>query len=214
MRSGAARGDLTAKATIRNAALRLFSERGCDVVTVREIAADAGVSAALVLHHFGSKEGLRAAVDEYAQGAFEAVFGSVDGDDLSDIEKAVSRGSIAEAVARGFPAGSPLPAYLRRLVLTNDPAAAVLFNRWYAATRTVLDSMTALGVAKPSSDPAIRAAFLLVNDLAMVLLRDQLAAATGADPLSSEGCARWAREVMAVLTEGAFRIPPSEWPRR
>ena len=47
-------GDLTAKAVIRNTALRLFAERGPDGVSVREIAAAAGVSPALVIHHYGS----------------------------------------------------------------------------------------------------------------------------------------------------------------
>lgn len=44
----------TARAVIRDEALRLFAERGPDDVTVRQIAA-AGVSPALVVHHFGSK---------------------------------------------------------------------------------------------------------------------------------------------------------------
>jgi AcrR family transcriptional regulator len=54
--------------------LRLFADRGPDAVTVREIAANAGVSAALVLHHFGSKDGLRAEVDGFAAQAFDAIF--------------------------------------------------------------------------------------------------------------------------------------------
>ena len=89
--------------------------------------------------------------------------------------------------ARAFPHGSPLPAYLRRLLLVNDPAGAALFGRWYALTRRLLDSMTEIGAARPAEDPAVRAAFLLVNDLALVLLRNQVAAAIGVDPLTPGG---------------------------
>ena len=54
--------------------------------------------------------------------------------------------------------------------------------------------MVALGVARPSDDPAVRAAFLLVNDLALILLRNPIAMAIGVDPLTPEGIERWARE--------------------
>ena len=202
-------GDLTGKANIRNAALRLFAERGHDAVTVREIAAAAGVSPALVVHHFGSKDGLRAAVDGYAAQAFDALF-AMDERDLADVLAGDSWGSVAEMFARAFPHGSPLPAYLRRLLLVNDPAGAALFGRWYALTVRLLDAMTELGAVRPAEDPAVRAAFFLVNDLALVLLRNQVAAAIGVDPLTPEGVTRWAKEVTAVYTKGAFVTAPGE----
>ncbi|ASW56351.1 TetR/AcrR family transcriptional regulator [Plantactinospora sp. KBS50] len=202
-------GDLTGRANIRNAALRLFAERGHDAVTMREIAAAAGVSPALVVHHFGSKDGLRAAVDGHAARAFDALF-EMDGQDLAGALSGDGAVSVAEMIARAFPHGSPLPAYLRRLLLVNDPAGAALFGRWYALTRRLLDTMTELGVARPAGDPAVRAAFLLVNDLALILLRNQVAAAIGVDPLTPEGVTRWAEEVTAVYTQGAFLSTPGE----
>lgn len=202
-------GDLTGKANIRNAALRLFAERGHDAVTVREIAAAAGVSPALVVHHFGSKEGLRAAVDGYAARVFDALF-EMDERDLAEALTGDTWVSVAEMFARAFPHGSPLPAYLRRLLLVNDPAGAALFGRWYALTRRLLDSMTELGVARPAGDPAVRAAFLLVNDLTLVLLRNQIAAAIGVDPLTPEGIARWTGEVVDAYTKGVFVAAPGE----
>ena len=211
MSSAIDEGDLTAKANIRNAALRLFAERGHDAVTVREIAAAAGVSPALVVHHFSSKEGLRAAVDSYAAQAFDSLF-EMDEHDLAEALTGDNLVSIAEMFARAFPHGSPLPAYLRRLLLVNDPAAAALFGRWYALTRRLLDSMTEMGVARPGEDPAVRAAFLLVNDLALVMLRNQVAAAIGIDPLTPEGVTRWAREVTAIYSEGAFVTAPRKEP--
>lgn len=37
--------------------------------------------------------------------------------------------SVAEAFTRALPDGSPLPAYLRQLLLTNNPAGAALLGR-------------------------------------------------------------------------------------
>lgn len=210
MGSAPIEGDLTARAAIRNAALRLFAQHGHDAVTVREIAAAAGVSPALVVHHFGSKDGLRAEVDAYAAQVFDAMLETIPAEDVVTVMSGGGgAGSIAEAFARGFPPGSALPAYLRRLLLTGDPAGAALFGRWYAATRRLLDAMVEAGAAAPSTDPDVRAAFLLLADLALILLRTPIAAAIGVDPLTPAGIQRWATEVMTVYTEGVFLTPPA-----
>jgi AcrR family transcriptional regulator len=57
--------DLTARARIRDAALRLFGEHGFEAATTRRIADTAGVSPGLVRHHFGSKQALRQACDAH-----------------------------------------------------------------------------------------------------------------------------------------------------
>jgi AcrR family transcriptional regulator len=199
--------DLTARATIRNVALRLFAERGPDAVTLRQIAAEAGVSPALVVHHFGSKDGLRAAVDEHAARTFDAMLAALEEGSMADALTGEAPGSVAEAFARGFPPGSPLPAYLRRLLLARDPAGDALFSRWFAASRALLDQLTAAGIARAADDGDVRAAFLLVNDLALIVLRNQIAEAIGVDPLSPEGMARWAAEATRVYSEGAFHQP-------
>lgn len=201
-------GDLTARAAIRNAALRLFAEHGHDAVTVRQIAAVAGVSPALVVHHFGSKEGLREAVDAHAAQAFEAIFGDEGQDDLVATMLAGNSTSLAEAFARGFPPGSPLPAYLRRLLLTNDPAGAALFGRWFAMTAGLMEQMAAAGFVTPTDDPAARAALLLVNDLGLILLRNQVATTLGVDPLSPEGMTRLAATALTIYSQGFFLAPP------
>ncbi len=211
MRSTSDPGDLTARAQIRNAALGLFAERGHDAVTVREIAAEAKVSPALVVHHFGSKDGLRAAVDAHVAESFDRVFAELDAPDLAAMLAGDgAAASVAEAFARTFPHGSPLPAYLRRLLLTDDPTGAALFGRWYAATRRLLDELVERGVVAPSADPAVRAAFLLANDLAVLLLRPQIATVIGEDPLTPSGLDRWAREVTTVYLGGAFAAPTKE----
>ncbi|MBU8577686.1 TetR/AcrR family transcriptional regulator [Brevibacterium luteolum] len=57
--------DLTARARIRQAAIRRFAADGIDKARLKDIAADAGVTTPLITHHFGTKDGLRAACDEY-----------------------------------------------------------------------------------------------------------------------------------------------------
>ena len=194
--------DLTARARIRDRALELFAERGADAVSVRDIAAAAGVSHALVLHHYGSKQRLREVVDEYVAGVFDEMFAAVAADpgDFSGGSSA----SFAELMLAAVPPGSPIPAYLRRLLLNGDAAGQVLFRQLFDAGVVMIEQLTAAGAMRESGDVAVRAAFLTVNDLAMVLLRDQLTEVLGVDPLSPDGMRRWAAEVVTAYTEGVF----------
>ncbi len=203
--------DRTARAIIRDEALQLFAARGPDGVTVRQIAVAAGVSPGLVLHHFGSKEGLRQAVDEHVLGLFDQMLGEMTGD-AADLYDPAASGSVAEAVVRHLPADSPLPEYLRRLLLADGEAGRELFRRLFRLSAATLDALAAAGLAAPGADPPVRAAFLLVNDLALLLLRDYLAEVLGTDPLSGPGMARWAGEVLTIYGAGLLAAPPAEAP--
>jgi len=196
--------DRTARAVIRDEALRLFAEHGPDAVSVRQIGAAAGVSPGLVIHHFGSKDGLREAVDEHVLAMFGAMLGELATPDLYDPAAA---GSLAEAVVRHLPPGSPVRGYLRRLLLAGGDPGRELFRRLYEASRTALDAMAEAGLAARGADPAVRAAILMSNDLAVLLLREQLAGVVGGDPLSPEGMARWGREMLAIYAAGLMAVP-------
>lgn len=204
--------DRTARAIIRDEALRLFAARGPDGVTVRQIAVAAGVSPGLVLHHFGSKEGLRQAVDEHVLGLFDQMLGEMTGEHAVDLYDPAASGSVAEAVVRHLPADSPVPGYLRRLLLADGEAGRELFCRLFRLSAATLDALAAAGLAAPGADPPVRAAFLLVNDLALLLLRDYLAEVLGTDPLSGPGMARWAGEVLTIYGAGLLAAPPPEAP--
>ena len=141
--------DRTARAIIRDEALRLFAARGPDGVTVRQIAVAAGVSPGLVLHHFGSKEGLRQAVDEHVLGLFDQMLGEMTGEHAADLYDPAASGSVAEAVVRHLPADSPLPEYLRRLLLADGGAGRELFRRLFRLSAATLDVLAAAGMAAP-----------------------------------------------------------------
>jgi AcrR family transcriptional regulator len=196
--------DLTARAVIRDQALRLFGERGPDAVSIRAIAEAAGVSPALVVHHFGSKQGLRDAVDAHVAEVFDALFAASASQDPAELFAVDPGPSLAELMRRHLPPDSPVPAYLRHLLLSGQRIGRELFARWHAASQALLAALAGQGVARPSTDPPVRAAFLLVNDLAVLLLREQLTAVLGADPLTPDGMRRWAADVLDVYHHGVF----------
>src|SRR6187455_592631 len=60
-----------ARDEILDAAEKRLRERGPDAIRLQEIAGDVGISHPAVLHHFGSREGLVAAVTERVMGKLE-----------------------------------------------------------------------------------------------------------------------------------------------
>lgn len=107
--------DLTAKARIRNAALDLYSKFGPDRISLRAIAAEAGVTLGLVQHHYRTKAGLRDAVDQLVVDYFEAALAEVPDADRP-AELAAARD---DAVRRMLKANPPVVNYVRRALL--DP---------------------------------------------------------------------------------------------
>lgn len=189
--------DRTSRAKIRDAALRLFGDHGADGVTVRQIAAAARVSPALVIRHFGSKDGLREEIDAHVVRTIEAILKvlveKLSPDDLP---------SVVEAFVQHLPSDSAIPGYVRRLLLEGGRAGRVLFRRLFAIGQKTVGKLIKDGFADPGADPRVRAAFLMANDLAVLLLRDHLTETMGFDPLSAPGMKRWASEVLAIYSSG------------
>lgn len=197
--------DPSGRDRILASALELFADRGAAAVSVRDIAAAAHVSPANVLHHFGSKQGLREAVDAHVAGAFERALASV-----PDARQALAGqgedpgGSLGEAFAAVIASNPFLGRYLVRLILEQDPRATHLIRTWVDQTAAVLAEAEAQGLVRTTDDPSLRAAFLTVNDLAVLLMREQLGAHLGWDPLSPEGMQRWGRAAMTLYTHGLY----------
>jgi AcrR family transcriptional regulator len=192
--------DLTAAARIREAAMRLFAERGVAAVSVRDIAQAAEVSSSLVIHHYKSKEGLKAAVDERATAALIEVFADlVDGGPPD-----AAAGSLAAKLAANLEAEPVLPAYIRRILVDGGPVGEALFRTLFDATVQTMETLEKAGVARPTEDGPARAALLMVSDLAVIILRDQIAGVLGTDPMSPGGLARWTRAAMDLYGSGLF----------
>jgi hypothetical protein len=154
------------------------------------------------MRHGGAKDGLRKAVDEYVAGVFEAMLaGVVEPAGAGAFDQATVP-ALAETIAANLSADSAIPAYLGRMLVSGGPPARPLFRRLYEPSRDVLPGMAAAGSARAGADPEVRAAFLLVNDLGVLILRDRIREVLGIDPLSAAGVRRWGAEVLAVYRDG------------
>jgi AcrR family transcriptional regulator len=196
------RADLTAAAAIRIAAMELFAERGYAAVTIRQIASAAGVSPALVIHHYGSKEKLRAVLEERVAAFVESM--------LAELARAPAEGgsaSAAELFANRLESEPAMAGYVRRLLIDGGPGGVALYGRLYQATRAGMQALEQAGVVRPARDAQVRDAFLLANDLAVLLLRPHISQVTGIDPLAKDGLVRWSAEVFDVYANGVFVLP-------
>lgn len=182
----------------------LFAERGFAGASVRDIANAAGVSSSLVVHHFGSKAGLQEAIEARVVALFTEVLGQA---------AAAAGGEITPAaLAQMFPGELHVVRYLRRMLIEGGDTAKALFGQLLDATEATLSALVEQGVVRPSPDPRWRAAFLLVNDFAVLLLDDLITATLGESPLGEEGLRRWTEVLMRTYTEGVFVTPPDDRP--
>jgi AcrR family transcriptional regulator len=160
--------DLTARARIRDAALRLFAERGIGGATIRDIAKAAGVSSGLVRHHFfGSKEALRDACDAYAMDRMNRLR-----------EQMFTEGRLADQTFMGaiHPTAMLMQRYLVRSLMDGSTAATAMWDamidlaeRWLA------------GQKLESPDPRAYAVVLCAVQMGVFAMHEQLSRALGVD---------------------------------
>ncbi|WP_433205659.1 TetR family transcriptional regulator [Nocardia sp. CA-107356] len=143
--------DLSTAARIRDAAIEVFGEHGFQV-GVRAIAAAAGVSPGLVNHHFGSKDGLRAACDERVLLLIREQKWKTATD--TDVAKGMLA-SMAEIEAYG-----PLVAYMVRSLQSGGPMAESLLEHLITDAEGYIQAGVDAGTIKPSRNPAARARYL------------------------------------------------------
>jgi TetR/AcrR family transcriptional regulator, regulator of cefoperazone and chloramphenicol sensitivity len=199
MRSGPVDPDLTARARIRDAALARFGASGVAATTLRSSAADAGVSPALVVHHFGSKVGLRQACDAYVVETLRRGGGWA----RKQADPTGPQG--LAAVGAMLSSSEPIRRYLARALLDDAPAPSALFDEMVDLIEDYLDGAQRDGTVRPTSDQRARASVLIVWQLSALAFGRHLARALGApDVVTAAGAVRYSRAALEVYTHGLF----------
>ena len=156
--------------------MALFAEQGVKATTIRGIAEAAKVSPGLVQHHFGTKEALRQACDEYVLGYLreQATVGVTD----HNLEKP----EFIENVHRTAP---PLMKYLGRALVDGSPAAAAMFDELVRVTEEHLADDD-----RSEADHRARATVLTAMKLGITVLHEHVSRALGTDLYAPQGAVR------------------------
>jgi AcrR family transcriptional regulator len=142
--------DMTATARIRDAAIEQWGQHGFNV-GLRAIAEAAGVSAALVIHHFGSKEGLRKACDDYIAEEVR----TAKSESLRSADPATWFAQMAEIESY-----APMMRYLVRSMQSGTELAKTFWRRMLENAEEYLEEGVRAGTLKGSRDPKARAKYL------------------------------------------------------
>jgi AcrR family transcriptional regulator len=182
------------------AALLVFGERGIGATSLREVARAAGVSPALVVHHFGGKEGLIAAVDEAALLEFGAAY--------TGEEAVTGRGLLhqrAAETARVMRERPDVCTYLGRALVEATPGSSGLFQVMLEGGREEVDLLTERGALRGDLDPVwatLQHFFLIWAPLSFLPLLEQ---ALGEPLLSDASLDRWVAANVNLLEQGLYR---------
>lgn len=182
--------DRTTSARIRDAALERFPRDGFGATTIRAIARDAGVSPGLVVHHFGSKDGLREACDEHVVARFrETKLAAMQDDKMFDPGFAASAYQMAQPMLR----------YFGWALARGHPAAGDLFDEMLREAIEISRLAVAKGMINDSPNLERRTAVQLAMQLGMIVLDSHLERNLDLDLLTPQGMAEITPTLLEIL---------------
>ncbi|MGD0312604.1 MAG: helix-turn-helix domain-containing protein [Acidimicrobiales bacterium] len=165
--------DLTARARIREAALKHFAEEGYTGATIRRIAQTAGVSPGLLRHHYGSKEALRQACDAYVFDVLHRLNQQI----LEDPSSSAGGGQTSQRVGR----------YVTRALADGSPTVGEIFDEMVTMTERWLARADEARPDPPVIDRRVRAALVTAMKVGIPLLHSHVSRVLGTDMFGPEG---------------------------
>jgi len=191
------------KERLLDAALKLFGERGFDGASVRDITAEAGVSLGLVRRHFGSKEGLRRALDDRLVADAQALLEELPSDASADL---LRRLWTASARRYGGPERARIAAaYVRRALLEADETSEALVARFAQIWKSLYGYWQSSGELRDDLDEKWVLIFLMALGMGTSLLAPYLEREYGVDLTDLETLERQHRVTTEILEHGLLR---------
>lgn len=198
--------DLTAAARIRNAALHGFATSGIAATSIRDVAAAAGVSPGLVQHHFGTKAGLRDAVNDYVI--------AVAIDTLRDLPNAgaTSEGwaAVGDIVTAFVRDNATALRYVARAMIEGDLAAEKIFDTLLdIAHRKWLEPLARARALEPGVDRDWAALHVVLFNIASVLFEPTISRHLPEPFFSADQLKRWNEATTEMYRRGLTRPSPT-----
>lgn len=149
----------------------MVAERGADALSARAVATAAGVSAGLVIHHFGSMEALRTACDEQVVSVIRTrKLAAFTGTGTADVMAALREEGMGHYAA-----------YLAAVLADDSPAVSSLVDEMVTDALAYLERGVASGMLRPSADPRGRAVVLTLWNLGALMMNTHLRRLLGVD---------------------------------
>ncbi|MFD3038563.1 TetR/AcrR family transcriptional regulator [Mycolicibacterium senegalense] len=193
---------------IRDAALRCFATGGISGTTMRTIAEAAGVSHGLLRHHFGSKDGLIAAVDDHVLRVFSDALESnplpVPAEPTNDFR------SLGGRMSKLIHDRPEVVDYVSHALIEGNDIGAVIFDGLLKISIRQRDTFTAAGLTRDDIDPDWAALNPLMLRLGPILLRSHIARHIDGAFTTPAELQRWDASVTALIRHGQFTADPAE----
>jgi AcrR family transcriptional regulator len=185
---------------IRDAALEVFAVRGASDATLQMIADAAGVSVGLIQHHFGSKDGLIAAVDRYALAVVTTTMSAPM--PVSAAEAVIEVGRrvnflIAERLS--------VVDYLVRMMVTGTATGAAVFDGLVAIGIGRWQQLADSGATETDIDVTWAALNPMMLALGPIILRRHLDRHLPEPFTTRTQLQRWEQAVNTLITRGQLR---------
>lgn len=178
----------------------LFADKGFDSVTVRDIATASKVSVGLINHHFGSKEGLREAVDEFFMAQFEDAITGASPQELNSVEDhAVIIDQWIERHEQDWPT---IVAYFRRALLEESEWGFTVFERFYGFVQSSVSRMDADGKVAPDTDQLWLPFLMMYLELGTMVFDPYIKRVIGKSGYDRELWRRRHRAYMTLIRRG------------
>lgn len=198
--------DLTPRARIREAALRLYAEHGTQATSIRMVAEEASMSAGAVMHHFKSK-------DELAEAVQHAVVATIR-EAMTDIPLDQPPPVVARARREAFDqiiSGNPLIAgYLRRVILDGGPAGVALFTEAFDLVRSEMQALIDAKIARQLPDPEVGLVLYRAVNLAHIVFAPLIEQMLGLSLSDPAVLARFREAAIDLFTHPVFTEEPGE----
>lgn len=183
-----------ARQRILNAAIELYGEHGFETVTLKAIAQHAGVSAPLVIHHFGSSAGLRRACDRHV---------------AEELRQSKSEGVHHPGpmpryhVLDSIHANRHVIKYLLNAFAAGGEEMDALFDKLVDDALEYTAEAEELGLVYPSANPRNRVVVMLLQSFGALMLHKQMKRQLGASPIDDypESLLPYISTVLEIFTQ-------------
>jgi TetR/AcrR family transcriptional regulator, regulator of cefoperazone and chloramphenicol sensitivity len=198
------RSAIDSKDRLIEVATKVFGREGFAGTSLRMIAIEAGVSAALLVHHFGSKQHL-----------VEQTISQTLGEWMREKDE-LSKLSISDALAE-WPVladkGQVKLAFFKQVMLAGGKPAQILLERMHQEAKDRILQFGESGKMRKLEDPDTAALLIAIYGLAPLLMSDSIKKILGGDITDkdvSEKLARSSLELFALFPAGENQTPNRE----